>query len=332
MDGMIDLVYTWCDSADPVWNAKRQEAARACGLAEDAVSNAPCRFAAHDELRYSLRSAECSVPWIRKVFLVVDDDIALPRWLKTDHPRMEIVRLSEIMPPEALPCFCSPNIEHHIVNIPGLAERFLYANDDMMFYRKLEPSFFFHSDGSPIFRFRGRPKREDWEPKNAYHARLKRAEDLVRAGNGRLPSAALAAMSRFPHHNVDAYCKADVRDVFQKYRKEISATFAHPFRLPDNVQRVIYAYEALVRGHGHYRLASGGLVNRLRRLGRLPCADSLQFVRGKWRTGPEELRRCRPGLFCFNDTLETTDRDRAWLDGVYDDLYPQLSSFERSET
>ena len=99
----IDLVYTWCDAADAKWREKKDATARKYGQAATARGNAACRFESNDEIRYSLRSAEMFVPWVRRVFIVIDDDIAPPAWLRLDHPRLRIVRLSEIMPPEALP-------------------------------------------------------------------------------------------------------------------------------------------------------------------------------------------------------------------------------------
>ena len=74
----IDLVYTWCDSADDAWRAKKEAAARAYGREATARGNAVCRFVSNDELRYALRSAERNVPWVRRVFLVIDDDGAPP--------------------------------------------------------------------------------------------------------------------------------------------------------------------------------------------------------------------------------------------------------------
>ena len=139
--GPIDLVYTWCDAAGDTWRAKKEATAQAFGLTPSSRGNAACRFDGNDEIRYALRSAEKNVPWVRKIFLVIDDDITPPAWLKLDHPRLQVVRLSEIMPPETLPCFCSGTIEHHLARIPGLADRYVYSNDDCMFYCPIGPDF-----------------------------------------------------------------------------------------------------------------------------------------------------------------------------------------------
>ena len=327
----VDLVYTWCDSADEKWNAKRRMAAEAVGLPVDAEANLACRYAANDELRFSLRSAELNVPWVRRVFLVIDDDISPPRWLRLDNPRLQIVRLGEIMPCPAKPCFCSDSIEHRLAFIPDLSERFMYSNDDCMFGRPLAPSFFFARDGFPRFRF-DCVRKEPEGGGRTYWRNLVNSERLVR---GQCPDAGKVlgeALSRNPHHCVDAYRKSDVLETYARYRKEIEPMFDYPFRQDGNVQRIVYAYDALARGHGHFRLARFRIQDGrpwYKRLLRPGYADSLSFVREKWKTGPAQLRKWKPGVFCFNDTLGITDADREWVRGVYEELFPGKSSFEK---
>ncbi len=331
-DRYIDLVYTWCDAADAVWRAKKDATAAACGLSESAQPNAAYRFFANDEIRYSLRSAERCVPWIRRVFFVIDDDISPPAWLRLDHPKLQTVRLSEILPPDRLPCFCSGTIEHHLAYIPGLAERFVYSNDDCMFYRPLRPSFFFARDGYPYFRFGGRHDAVKHAARTNYHENLDRADELIRSRYPRPSADLLEALSRYPHHCIDAYVKSDMMDAYARFRAELEPTFAHPFRSPDKVQRVVYAYDAIARGHGHFRLAR--FRTEVRRpwykcLFRPGYADSLSFVREKWRMGPAMLKKWKPGVFCFNDTVGISDADRKWVRGVYEELFPGKSSFEK---
>ena len=330
----IDLVYLWCDAADAKWTAKRMEAARACGLAADADGNLPCRFIARNELRYALRSAARYVPWVRKVFIVHDDDNELPRWLNRDNPRLQIVRHSEIMPARFLPCFCPITIEHYLAQIPDLSERFLYANDDMMFYRPLEPSFFFASDGYPYCRFGGKKKPMPEAEKSHYLRNIDRADELARTAYAPVGRELAEAISRYPHHCVDAYCKSDVRSCFARFKEVLETPFANPFRSPDKVLRVFYLYDAIAHGHGHFRLARfriGSGRPWYKRLLRPGWADSLQFYGERWPNGPQMLKRWRPGLFCFNDTAVTTDADRDWLENLYAGMFPDPSSFEKME-
>lgn len=332
MDIPVDIVYTWCDSADEKWAAKKDAVARSCGLPADSRANAACRFAGGEDIKFALRSMEACAPWIRTVFLVVDDDASLPPWLDTGNPKLRIVRHSEIIPARFLPTFDSSCIEHHLAHIPALSERFLCANDDMMFYRKVEPSFFYAADGLPYCRFAGKPRPADWKPANPYESRLRRALDLVLSRHPHPGRQLRSAAVRYPHHNIDAYLRSDLLATFDRYSDEIAKTLGLHFRSKDTVQRIVYYYEALATGRGHYRLARRAVgVKRswIRSLLRPAYAESLQFVRKRWKTGLDELRQWRPGLFCFNDTLEITDEDRAELARVYGELFPEKSSFEK---
>lgn len=56
--GPVDLVYLWCDGADPVFRAKRAACAARFGIPLNDDLNGDARVLSNDELRYSLRSAE----------------------------------------------------------------------------------------------------------------------------------------------------------------------------------------------------------------------------------------------------------------------------------
>jgi len=330
----IDLVYTWCDSADPVWNARRLATMKKFGLASGASENVDCRYAANDELRYSLRSAERCVPWVRNVFLVIADDAAPPEWLRLDSPKLRIVRLGEILPDPSKPCFCSDAIEHRLAFIPGLAERYLYSNDDTFFARPLSPGFFYAKDGYPFFRFGGRRRQSGKAAYPTYVGMIENAAGLVRETLGARVRAKnrMEFLELYPHHNIDAYRKSDVQEAYGRYGRWIEPMFDYPFRRKENIQRVIYAYDAIACGHGHFRLARFRVKERRawwKRLLRPGYADSLQFFGDGWKTGPDMLRKWRPGLFCFNDTEAATDEDRAWLRRTLAALFPAPSSFEK---
>lgn len=326
----IDIVYTWCSDADTVWRSKREDAARACGIGPDSEGNAECRFADNDDLKYSFRSLELYVPWVRKVFLVIDDDITPPAWLKLDHPRLRIVRLGEIMPKPQRPCFCSDSIEHRLAFIPDLAEHYLYSNDDCLFGRRLRPSFFFTRKGYPVFRF-GKLRRGYNELPCTYLKNLDMAERLVAARHPLLGRELDEALRRYPHHCIDAYVKRDVLQTYEDFKAAIEPQFDYPFRRDCNVQRLIYALDAIARGHGRFRLARFRLNDRpwYKRLLRPGYADSLQFYGDGWQTALEALRRFRPGMFCFNDTETKIESDRRWLRDQYESLFPAASSFEK---
>ncbi len=111
----IDIVYTWVDSADVRWRQtyRRYKEQVPCeGI--DASSRDLARYTSRDELKYSLRSLELNIPWVRKIFIVTADQV--PTWLNTDHPKIQVVSHQEIFenPSECLPTFNSHAIESQI--------------------------------------------------------------------------------------------------------------------------------------------------------------------------------------------------------------------------
>ena len=138
----IDLVYTWVDGSDPAWRKKYQE------KAGSPPPDGRCTDAG--ELRASLASADRFAPWIRRIWIVSDNQT--PAWIK-EHPRARVVDHKAIIPGKYLPVFSSHAIEPHLFKIPGLAERFIYANDDMMFGAPVTRGQFFAPDGRPLVNF-----------------------------------------------------------------------------------------------------------------------------------------------------------------------------------
>ena len=90
----IDLVYLWVDGNDPQWLEKHN----ACIGRMEAKSAVNCkgRYADNDELKYSLRSIEQYAPWIRKIFIVTDNQT--PKWLDTSNPKVRVVDHKEVFP------------------------------------------------------------------------------------------------------------------------------------------------------------------------------------------------------------------------------------------
>jgi hypothetical protein len=141
----IDVVYTWVDGTDPDWThdfaAYLPE--QTTGLAEYAT--APSRFSASDELRYSLRSLETHMPWARRIYLVTNGQ--RPAWLR-ESDRLQVISHKEIWgATPGLPTFNSHAIESRLHHIDGLAEHFLYFNDDIFIVRPTQPQDFFLANG-----------------------------------------------------------------------------------------------------------------------------------------------------------------------------------------
>ncbi|MFF4444471.1 stealth family protein [Streptomyces sp. NPDC001502] len=154
IDFPIDAVITWVDAADPAWRHRRDRAAEAeAGSGHPSeidesggIDLAENRYRDRGELRYCLRSIAAYAPWVRRIFLVTDDQA--PAWLAADHPRITVVDHRELsMEPAAPAVFNSHAIESRLHHIPGLAEHFLYFNDDIFLGRPQRPQNYFLPSG-----------------------------------------------------------------------------------------------------------------------------------------------------------------------------------------
>lgn len=147
----IDFVLAWVDGSDKEWRKEHDKYARleagqkAVNISED-TDNRDERYRDWDILRYWFRGVEKYASWVQKIHFVTWGH--LPKWLNTEHPKLNIVRHEDYIPSEFLPTFNSHPIEIHFHRIKGLAEQFVYFNDDMLLTGYVKPEDFF-VDGKP---------------------------------------------------------------------------------------------------------------------------------------------------------------------------------------
>ncbi len=308
----IDLVYLWVNGNDPQWLAKRN----ACiGKTEEkSAVNCDGRYADNDELKYSLRSIEKYAPWIRRIFIVTDNQV--PVWLDTANPKVRIVDHKEIMPDVCLPCFNSAVIEHFLYRIPGLAEHFIYANDDMFINKPVTPETFFGKDGLPIVRFNRRPFRK-WtllfkekvqgKRLSNYVQTIRNSAELVEKKYGKYYGGKT-------HHNIDAYLRSDYEHAAKVFEDEIRTTLPNHVRSENDIQRNIYSYVALAEKRAHLHYVTQRTSFRL-------------HIQNESHYG--KLERYNPILFCMNDSQYAKDCDRKRAAAFLDKRFPEKSQYEK---
>ena len=309
----IDLVYFWVDGNDPKWRAKHDAF---CGKTSGTVeTNGINRFANNDELKYSLRSVAMYAPWIRKIFIITDDQV--PVWLDTSNPNVKIIDHKDILPAESLPCFNSCLIGHYAYRTPGLAEHFLLGNDDTYINREVAPGDFFTYDGLPIVRLRRMyfrklrwSFRENVRKKTLsnYRRTLQRASQLVSDKFGHYYTG-------IPHHNINALLKSVCRDVAENImRDEFVANNKNHIRNDDDVQNVVFSYVALAEKRGKLRYVTD---------------KESMIVKIHKDKHYERLDKYRPMLFCMNDSEYANDRGRAMAKAYLEKRFPDKSEFEK---
>ena len=307
----IDLVYLWVDGNDPEWRKRHDEAAGI--IRENSAEDCEGRYVDNQELRYSLRSIAKYAPWIRKIFIVTDNQV--PHWLDTSNPRIQIIDHKEILPRESLPTFNSCMIEHALYKIPGLSEHFLYANDDMFLNRDATPSDFFTPEGLPIIRLIRRPMRKLtlWLKEHIlhdkisyYNSSIQTAASLIKRDFGRY-------IGHKPHHNIDAYHRGFYEETFVHFKDELMPTMANRLRKENDIQRVIYSYYPMVEKKCKVEFVGVSTSFRLHNHRRKHYG---------------ELKRNNPMFFCLNDSQYATQDDRRFATQFLASLYPDKSEFE----
>lgn len=160
VDFDVDIVYTWVDDSDPAWRARRNAALEdeTGQVVKDGASDS--RFKNRDELRYSLRSINMYAPWARKIWIVTDDQV--PSWLNEEFANVSVVSHREIWgSTPGLPTFNSHAIESRLHHIEGLAEHYVYFNDDVFLTQLAHRGRFFTSSGLIKASFAG-PFLSEW--------------------------------------------------------------------------------------------------------------------------------------------------------------------------
>ncbi|MFB7944610.1 stealth family protein [Kitasatospora phosalacinea] len=309
VDFPIDVVYTWVDGADPAWQARR--AAVGGDAYHQQAANA-ARYLNRDELRYSLRSLHLHAPWVRRIHLVTDGQ--RPHWLDEDHPRLRVVDHREVFAdPANLPTFNSHAIESQLHRIEGLAEHFLYFNDDMFIGRAALPQQFFLANGTTRFFPSdalippGPPTPAD-APVNAAG---KNNRELVRS---RFGTVITQKMLHVPY----PLRRSLLAEIAEEFAPQVRATAANRFRSIGDVAvpSSLYHYFAYhtaraTPGDLAYTYLDLGLPNVERRMGIL--------LAGRDRDA-----------FCLNDTVTEPGaaRDRAVRDFL-ESYFPVPSPYEK---
>lgn len=143
MSSNIDFVITWVNGNDSNWKNKKFKYLSN----DDVYSNDTIqRYRDFDTLRFLLRSIEKYATWVNKIFLVTDNQ--KPEWLKNTS-KLIVIDHKDIIPQEFLPVFNSNVIEWYINRIPGLSEKFVYFNDDVILNDYVTKKDFF-SKGYPV--------------------------------------------------------------------------------------------------------------------------------------------------------------------------------------
>ncbi|PBC36458.1 sugar phosphotransferase [Rhodococcus sp. ACS1] len=245
----VDLVFSWVDGSSAEFQAQRAKRMQNYVVGEGDDSAA--RFRQIDELKYALRSVHMYAPWVRRIFVATDSD--RPAWL-ADDPRVTFMPSEEFFAdPSVLPTHNSQAVECQLHHIPGLAEHFLYSNDDMFFGRSVGPQMFFSPGGITMFI-------EATTRIGLGHNDDERSgfENAARVNRRLLQDRFGLMTTRHLEHAATPLRKSVMEEMEKEFPDEFAATAASTFRASTNISvtNSLYHYYALMSGRAVVQTAA----------------------------------------------------------------------------
>ena len=138
----IDLVIPYVDNTDQVWQRIYINYCKQNNLLFKLADLHTDRYEDIGLINYQLKLINKHMPWVNKIYLLLMNQEQAPKNLPSN---VEIVYHAKFIPQMFLPTFNSTTIEMFLWNIPNLSEHFIYANDDMLPFKDLQPSDFFEN-------------------------------------------------------------------------------------------------------------------------------------------------------------------------------------------
>lgn len=330
----IDFVMIWVDGNDPEW---RKEKSLYDGKIVTA-SNSEVRYRDWDNLQYWFRGVEKFAPWVNKIHFVTWGHI--PKWLDTTNPKINVVKHTDYIPEEYLPTFSSHTIELNLHRIEGLAEQFVYFNDDMFITAPVKPEDFF-KDGKPcdiaaldcIFFGKDSAGSFNGSDITVINTHFKKKRILKRdwrkwynLKNGFRSVVKTALLHPWPwfpgllyQHACNSFLKSTFEKVWAKEFELLDETCSHRFRKPGDINQWVMKF---------WQLAEGNFEVRPEKF-----AYCYHVKESNFKALLEDIPSGRHSLLCINDTAKTKrfEEKKIKLKEVLQNFLPELSSFELAD-
>ncbi len=325
----IDFVLTWVDDSDPIWQEQKNKY-------QPSAIKQSAHYRDWGLLKYWFRSVEMYAPWVNKIHFVTCGQT--PDWLNTNHPKLSLVHHSDYMSEEYLPTFSANPIELNLHRIQGLSEQFVYFNDDTFLSSPTLPVDFFEN-GLPKDSFKlsaliPSVKNEvityilfndlllinsNFNKRECVKRNLSKYLNF-KYGKDNLKTLYYLLVGKFPGfenpHLPNAFLKSTFSEVWEAEGEYLDQVCKNKFRTKEDVNQYLMRY---------WRLAKGEFTPRSSKIGR--C-----YTIGIDDAAIEQALKTKAyKLICLNDNsqMEDIDTEKHWTLSLFDELFPQKSTFER---
>ena len=318
----VDAVIAWVDGGDPAHRRKLQDflhAGAGGGIAKAAAD--PTRFSDCGEIDYCVASLLRFAPWLRTIHIVTDAQTpALMARLKGTpfEDRVRVVDHTVIFSgyEQFLPTFSSLSIEAMLWRIPGLAERFIYLNDDFQIIRPVAIEDFFRGEGVVLRgKWRAtRMRRLGQRLKAALPAWLRFGRKADPASNHSAQQLTAAMVGFTDRYFQVPHCphpmrRSKLKTFLDAHPRELAANLGFRLRAPEQFLATALA--------DHLEIAAGTAIidNRLGTLRLKPATQGAQSLRRQMEKADADENI---GFACIQSLDQASDELRAlvldWLD------------------
>ncbi len=256
----IDAVITWVDGQDPRHIAKRNQIIDVHDT--KAQRSATRALGSVDEITYCVESIIRYAPFIRTIFIVTDEQV--PEIYHAHPDRIKIIDHKEIFRDyeQVLPTINIFSIECMLYRIQGLAENFIYFNDDFFLVKPTRPEDWF-IDGLPVIRGRWENLTEKiWYKRIASALGIRKAD---RAGFRKTQSTA-ALLAGFDktffrcYHTPRALRKSTFEKFFKEYPELLYRQIKHRRRAADQFNPYSLIWHLEIKQNTAHIAATPGIV------------------------------------------------------------------------
>lgn len=328
----IDFVITWVDMNDPKWQTDFSKYSGRKENTKNGVSEA--RFRDNGFLRYWFRGVEKFAPWVRRIHFVTSGQ--KPEWLDESNPKINLVNHKDYIPEEFLPTYNSVVIERYIHRIPGLADHFVYFNDDFYIINTIAPTRFFRN-GMPcdIAAFLYNPSWSQWYKRIKNNLKIINRHfdkrEVMRRDRDKWFHKSYGSKARWNYllkpygkfitlrtpHNAQPYLKSTFEEVWAVAGKELTETSVNRFRALNDLTPELFRTWQICRGNFEpYNTYS----------------DTKMFpLMVRPRQAVRAIYNQSYSLICLNDNVHIRNYDRVMADirAAFESILPEKSGFER---
>lgn len=331
MKEKIDFVLIWVDGNDKEWQKEKNKY-----LEKKDKYNDINRWRDWDNLRYWFRGVEKFAPWVNKIHFITYGH--LPKWLNTDHPKINIVKHQDYIPEEYLPTFSANPIELNFHRISDLEEKFIFFNDDMFLINELSPEDYF-VNGKVVDRLSENTtiatKGDDvfahillndigiinkhFDKKTVFKENFFKWFNFKNT-KGIIKTICLKPWKYFIgmeySHLPNAYTKSTYREVWEKEYEILDSTSKNKFRTKNDVNQFIFEY---------WQLASGKFEFRKKTIG-----ECLELSNDNIEDVCRKIKEQKMKVICLNDSNMEIDFEnlKEHIKNAFEEILPEKSKFE----